>query len=431
MDFKPGDRIVVTTLDKVFEGICMPGTDENTLVLKLDSGYNVGISRSKVKSAKLVSAAKKPKKTASRVHHDSSLKTISILHTGGTIASKVDYETGAVNARFTPEEIVGMFPELKEIANVRSKLVRNMASDDMRFDHYNILAEEVKKEIKTGADGIVITHGTDTLHYTSAALSFMLENVPIPVILVGAQRSSDRGSSDAAMNLLCAAEFIVKTDYVGVAVCMHKSESDDVCVVLPGAKVRKMHTSRRDAFKAINCSPLAEIDFRTRKITSLELPEKPNEPHEFKVRPIKGNLKIGLVYSHPQMFAKELECFSDFKGLVLAGTGLGHFPISETDEFTKEHKRILAAIKSLAKKMPVVMAPQTIYGSLQMDVYSPGRTIQNAGVIGNFSDMTPETTFIKLAWLLSNHPKEVKELMAKNLRGELSQRQLPAGFEGI
>ena len=133
-------------------------------------------------------------------------------------------------------------------------------------------------------------------------------------------------------------------------------------------------------------------------------------------------LKVGLLYAHPQMFAKELECYKNFDGLVLAGTGLGHFPITESDEFTKENRKILAAIRLLARKMPVVMAPQTVYGALQMDVYSPGRVIQEAGVLGNFSDMTPETTFIKLAWLLSNHSKEIKQLLSKNLRGELNPR---------
>lgn len=428
MHFNPGDRVLVKTSDEGFEGVFVPSADSKVIVLKLDNGYNVGILRDKVKSSKLVAAAKKASKSSGKVSQKKGLKIISLLHTGGTIASKVDYSTGAVNAKFTPEELLEMFPELKEIATIRSKLVSNMVSEDMRFDHYNVLAEEVEREVKAGAKGVVITHGTDTMHYTSAALSFILENVPVPVILVGAQRSSDRGSSDAAMNLLCAVEFIVKTDYAGVAVCMHKSESDDICIIAPGTKVRKMHTSRRDAFKAVNCSPLAEIDFRTRKVVKLALPEKPNEPHEFKLRLMNPKLKVGLFYSHPHMFAKELDCFRDFKGLVLAGTGLGHFPINEIDKFTKENRRIFSAIKNLTKKMPVVMSPQTIYGALQMDVYSTGRILQEAGVLGNFSDMTPETTFIKLAWLLSNHPKEVGELICKNLRGELSQRQLPSQY---
>ena len=422
MKCEVGDKVLVSTSDGDFEGVFLPSADPKTLVLKLDNGYNMGISKSKVKGMKLLKSAQKQEKKVQKLEGKKGLKTISILHTGGTIASKVDYSTGAVNAKFTPEELVNMFPELREIANIKSKLVRNMSSEDIRFEHYNLLAKDVEKEVKAGVDGVIITHGTDTMHYSSAALGFMLEHVPVPVIFVGAQRSSDRGSSDAAMNMICASEFIVKTDYAGVAVCMHKSENDDICIIVPGTKVRKMHASRRDAFKAINCSPLAEVDFRSRKIVKLAVPEKPNEPHEFKVRLMDSKLKIGLVYSHPQMFAKELECYKGFDGLVLAGTGLGHFPITESDEFTKENKKILAAIKALAKKMPVVMAPQTIYGSLQMDVYSPGRVIQEAGVLGNFSDMTPETTFIKLAWLLSNYPKEVKALMARNLRGELNVR---------
>jgi len=419
----PGDLIEVTTLDNKFSGKYFASPDKNHLVLKLNSGYNIGIKKSKIKGVKMIKKFNKKPVPKVKLETKKGLKTISILHTGGTISSAVDYSTGGVNPHFTPEELVAMFPEIKEIANIKSRLVRNMASDDMRFAHYNILAKEIEKEVKKGTNGIIITHGTDTMHFTASALSFILEDLPVPVILIGAQRSSDRGSSDAAMNFICAASFIAKTDFCDVAICMHKSENDNICVIIPGTKARKMHTSRRDAFKVVNGSNIAEISYPDCKVNFLGKHKK-LEDRKLKLKLIKENLKIGLIKAHPQMFTEELNVYDKFNGLVLEGTGLGHFPINKIDEFTSEHSKIFNKIKTLAKKMPVVMSPQTIFGRLQMNVYSPGRLIQDIGVIGNYSDMTPETTFIKLAWLLSNHPKEVKEMMLENLRGELTKRLL-------
>jgi len=102
----------------------------------------------------------------------------------------------------------------------------------------------------------------------------MLENLNIPVILVGAQRSSDRGSSDAFLNLVCAAHFIAKVDFSGAGICMHEPSSDDSCLILPACKTRKMHTSRRDAFKAINGNIIAKINKMGEIIELAKIPEK-------------------------------------------------------------------------------------------------------------------------------------------------------------
>jgi glutamyl-tRNA(Gln) amidotransferase subunit D len=417
----PGEKVIVETKDGKHKGIFMESPDSNTIVIKLESGYNIGFDKKQIKSIKTISKSKNKSIKKPSPKNKKGLKTISILHTGGTIASQVDYETGAVTAKFTPEELISMFPELGDVANIKSRLMRNMASDDMRFAHYNIMAKEIEKEVKAGSKGIIITHGTDTMHYTASALSFILHNLPIPVLLVGSQRSSDRGSSDAGMNLISAAKFISETDFCDVAICMHKNQSDEVCWILPGTKTRKMHTSRRDAFQPINDTPWAEVNYS--KVRFLRDDYKQlSKDKKLELKLIKENLKIGLIKAHPNMFAKEFEVYENFDGLVLEGTGLGHFPINEIDEFTKEHTKILNVIKKIAKKMPVVMSPQTIYGRIQMNVYTPGRIIQEIGVIGNYSDMTPETTFIKLAWVLSNDPKHVNKRMEEDLVGELNKR---------
>ncbi|MEK6817092.1 MAG: Glu-tRNA(Gln) amidotransferase subunit GatD, partial [Nanoarchaeota archaeon] len=352
-----GELVEADTKDQTFKGILMESPDPHVVVIKLSSGYNIGIDKKKVKGIKTVGKPQKKEHKKEQVKPKKDLKTISILHTGGTIASQVDYETGAVTAKFTPEDLLSMFPELKDVANIQSRLMRNMASDDMRFAHYNLMAKEIEKEIKSGTDGIIITQGTDTMHYTSAALAFILHDLPVPVILVGSQRSSDRGSSDAAMNLICAAKAIAQSDFCDVAICMHKNTNDDSCVLLPATKSRKMHTSRRDAFQAVNSKPWAEIE-PNKGIKFLRDDYRQRQNLQLKIMPIKESLKIGLAKAHPNMFAKELDAYEGFDGLVLEGTGLGHFPINEIDEFTKEHKKILKTIEKLAKSMPVVMAPQ-------------------------------------------------------------------------
>lgn len=426
-EIKTGNQIEIKTDDKVYTGIKIDSPEKNALMIKLNSGYNMGIDKKKIKSIKVLKKTKTTeKKEKITIKPKKNLKTVSILHTGGTIASKVDYETGAVSSKYTPEDILKMFPELKEIVNINSRLIRNMASDDMRFAHYNILAKEIEKEIEKGVDGIIITHGTDTLHYSSAALSFALEDLPIPIILVGSQRSSDRGSSDAALNLISACYFISKTDFAEVAICMHENMDSIKCTILPGTKARKMHSSKRSAFKAINDFPWATVNMKNNKIEFMKSGyKKTNKKQKLKLKLFNEKLKIGMIKSHPQMFVSELEPYDNFDGLILEGTGLGHFPISEIDEFTKEHKKIFNKLKNLSKKIPLVISTQTIYGRVNLNVYSPGRILKDkCNIIGNLSDMTPETSFIKLAWILSNYPKDIKKLMIQNLRGELTSRSI-------
>jgi len=420
----PGERVKIVTAEEEIEGTLMPEEKEFTVV-KLDTGYNMGIKKEKVKEIKPMGRRKDTAKAEfPKESSKPGLPTITILHTGGTIASKVDYETGGVIARFEPEEIIAMFPELKEIANIKSRLISNMFSEDMRFAHYNIIAKEIEKEIKAGASGVIVTHGTDTLHYTAAALSFMLQDLSIPVILVGAQRSSDRGSSDAALNLISAAFFIAADKHFAeVAVCMHANTEDETCVILPGTKCRKMHSSRRDAFQAINTEPWAIVNYSQKKVDMLKTEYNKTSKKPLKLMLIKDNLQIGMLKARPNMFADELSMYEVFDGLIIEGTGLGHMPINEIDTLTKEHTKIFEAIKKITARIPVVMATQTIFGQIDMNIYSTGRKLIEAGILGNYCDMTAETAYIKLAWLLSNYPKEkIKEMISKNIAGEISER---------
>jgi len=414
-----GDYVEILTDEKKFLGTLIPSVNKDVYVLKLDSGYNIGINKNKVKKISLIKKNILKKENIGKIVQKKNLHTISILHTGGTISSRIDYKTGAVTSVFTPEELIAMFPELKDIANFRSKLVRKMWSDDLRFKHFGILAKEIEKEIKTGVKGVIIGMGTDNLAVASAALSFVLENCPIPVILVGSQRSSDRGSSDAAMNLICASLFITKTDFSGVAVCMHESMEDKTCLILPGCKTRKLHTSRRDAFRIVNDIPIARVYYDTKNI---EFVNKNYNKNKGKlIIKDKFEEKVGLIKVTINMNASQFLAYKNYKGLIIEGTGLGHTPLDVIDKETKEHAKIKKALQTLAKNTVLVMTSQCLFGRVNMNVYSKGRDLQNMGVISG-EDMLPETAFIKLAWLIANYPKQVKELIGKNLRGEINNK---------
>lgn len=425
-------HIKLTLENEHLEGILVKEDDKH-LVLKLFSGYNLGIKKNKIlkiediKSHEELAKEQHSQKVHKEIIQGAGLPKVLILHTGGTIASKVDYNTGAVIPKFTPEDLNSMFPEIRDVAKIESKFFRNMWSEDMRFKHYNLIAKEIEKELEEHKDlkGIIITHGTDSLHYTSTALSFIFEHLSIPVVIVGSQRSSDRGSSDAAMNLISAVAFIANTSLKGIFVCMHESMSDETCVILNGINARKMHSSRRDAFKSINGNSIASVDYSTKLVEYLgDYPESVlNAPGKLKLHLFDENLKIGMCISHPNLFVEELEQYKKFDGLIIEGMGLGHVPINEIDEYTTEHTKIRKELQELTKTIPVVMSLQTINGGVNLNVYQTGRDLQTLGVIGNYSTLTPESSFIKLAWLLSQKLNPLEYFM-KDLRGEFSIKTL-------
>ncbi len=335
------------------------------------------------------------------------MKRVSILGTGGTIASKIDYNTGAVHPAFTTEELFNALPELREVAEIKTKLLFNILSENMTPEHWRTIAKEAAEEINTGADGVVIAHGTDTLGYTSAALSFMLKDLTRPVVLVGSQRSSDRPSSDSAENLLSATR-VACTDMAEVVVVMHASSSDGRCFIQRGTRVRKMHSSRRDAFRSINARPLGVVtdgrveiqgDYRKTKSGKVVVDERLEE-------------KVALMKIHPGISPDALSTIIEAsKGVVLEGTGLGHVP-----------EYLFPAIeKGIKAGRPVVMTTQTLYGRVDMNVYSTGRKLLSMGVIPG-GDMLPEVAYVKLMHVMGHAKKmeEIRKLMTTDISGEIS-----------
>ena len=415
----PGDQVIIKTKKGNEKGILMPSPKKDVIIVKLENGYNIGFSKKEVKVT-IVKKGVVPKTKTSKIQKQSSLPKISILHTGGTIASKVDYRTGGVASEFSPEELLSLFPELKDIADIKSELVAQMWSDDLRFSHLILLAKAVEKQVKKGVKGIIVGIGTDNLAVAASALSFMIEESPVPIILAGSQRSSDRGSSDAAMNIICAAEFITKTNFGGVAICMHASSSDNVCTILPACKTYKLHSSRRDAFKAVNSLAIAMVDYNTREVTfQIKDYQRCSEKLLLKT---KMEDKVGLLKIHINMIPEQFSFFQGYKGLIIEGTGLGHTPGQTPNEEAKIHKKIYPALKKVIDSgCLVVMTTQCIFGMVNMNVYDKGRDLLDLGIISG-QDMLANTALVKLSWLLANYKKdEVKDLIVRNLRGEINE----------
>ena len=375
-------------------------------VIKLDSGYNIGVNP--VSCTFFGHPAESlPKK--SEVPQKNDLPALSIVSTGGTIASRIDYRTGSVTSQVDASDILRAIPELAKVAHYRTIPLATILSENMTPAIWQELARAVYKEIKNGASGVIITHGTDTMAYSAAAISFMIDT-PVPIVFVGSQRSADRPSSDNAMNAVCAAS-AATSDLGEVAVVMHATTNDDTCAIHRGTRVRKMHSSRRDAFRSMGIDPLGSVAYPSREVTlkshavrrgsqTLALNDKLEE-------------HCGLVHFYPGMSHDVLKAYEGYKGLVLAGTGLGH--VSTT---------LLPSLKKLIKSGTlVVMTSQCMQGRVCDRVYDTGRDLLTAGVIEG-GDMLPEVALVKMMWVLGNERDREKAaaLMQVDLKGECNRR---------
>jgi len=414
-----GDIIRVTSNGKTYEGILIPRSEignGNHVVVKLKSGYNVGVRVTPDLKIEKTGKGTKPTFASPPLPEQKpELPNAVILSTGGTIASRVDYRTGAVRSALSASDLYGVVPELSDIARVKTEIVFSIYSEDLTLQHWTKLSQKVTEHIKQGADGVVIAHGTDTMAYTAAALGFALQNLPVPVILVGAQRSSDRPSSDAATNLIAAVQAATRGPFAEVCLAMHETLSDTAIAVNRGTKVRKCHTSRRDTFKPVNGTPIARV--KNNKIIMLTDDYQKRDAAKKLVLKPEFNEAVALVKFHPGLDPAVIDWHVEkgCKGILLEGSGLGHVS-----------KYCFDAIRNAVKHGVVVaLASQCIWGRVNMNVYNTGRDLLNLGVIP-LEDMFPETALVKLMWVLgqTNDPEEAKKLLKSNIAGEFSPRTL-------
>ncbi|MGB9937814.1 MAG: Glu-tRNA(Gln) amidotransferase subunit GatD [Methanobacterium sp.] len=415
-DITIGDSVKITKNDIYYEGIILDraeDADDFHVVLKLTNGYNIGLNITDSK-IELLKKGEKPKIELKSfdIEKNPKMQDISIISTGGTVASIIDYKTGAVHPAFTADDLLKANPELLEHANIKGKAIYNILSENMKPEYWVKAANSVAEEINDGAHGVVVSHGTDTMHYTSAALSFILDS-PVPIVVTGAQRSSDRPSSDAYLNLINSVT-AAKSDLAEVMVCMHGTENDNFGLLHRGTKVRKMHTSRRDTFRSINISPIAKVQNGNIEILDKDLKYKLRSDTQVEIKDsIEPN--VAFIKSYPGISGELIDYHIDkgYKGIILEGTGLGHCP-----------EEVISPIgRAKEENIPVIMTSQCLYGEVNMHVYSTGRKLISAGVI-SAGDMLPETAFVKLIWTLGQTDKinEVEKIMQTNIAGEIEDK---------
>lgn len=415
------DIVQIKTTKSKYEGIILPRSEYSAadyINLKLENNYNIGIKVSEVQGIKKIGKKKANYKIPEKEFpKNKNLPNVMLLGTGGTVASRLDYTTGAVIPSFTPGELFSSVPELAEICNLECEMVFEILSENMKHEYWQKLAKKVEEAVNSGIAGIMIGHGTDTMSFTSAALSFMLRDLSIPVVLVGSQRSSDRPSSDAAVNLINAA-IVATSDIAEVVISMMGSPSHDYGLIHRGTLVRKMHSSVRDTFRTIDNIPLGMIS--NRKIKMFTDDYRKRSETETKTVPTFER-KTALIYSYPDMDREIADFYIDkgYKGIVFAGTGLGHLP-------TTLYNSIERAIQ---EGITILMTTQTLHGFVGMNVYSTGRELQNMGIIPG-RNLLPEVAYVKLGWVLgqTNDPLEIKRLLLENIAGEFIDREVPIAF---
>jgi glutamyl-tRNA(Gln) amidotransferase subunit D len=416
-------EVKVKTTRGDFQGIVLPRSendDDAHIVLKLANGYNVGIAVDTVQEMAEVGYKEAHYKIPEREFPTSPEKrNVKLLGTGGTIASRLDYRTGAVIPAFSPGELYGAVPELADICNLATEKLFAVFSENMGPLQYKVLAQAIGEEVRKGTHGIVIGHGTDTMHHTAAALSFMVQDLPIPVVIVGSQRSSDRPSSDAALNLIHATKTAAESDIAEVMVCMFGPTSDEYGLLHRGTRVRKMHSSYRSTFRTIGDIPIAMVS--REKITPLrqDYNRRRNDRSVTLVPTFEE--RVTLLYYYPNMHPDILEAVIDlgYKGIVIAGTGLGHV-----------NKPLYPAIRRAREKgIALYMTVQTLWGYVGMFVYDTGRDLMSMGIVPA-ENMLPEVAYVKLAWALgqTSDLEKVKEIMLTPISGDITEREPYNGY---
>jgi glutamyl-tRNA(Gln) amidotransferase subunit D len=415
--------VKVTKGNAVYEGVLLPRSQHTAdvyVTLKVDTGYNLGVLVDGNTKIEEIGYKKGHYQLPSiDVKSKRELPNVTLLGTGGTVASRLDYRTGAVLPAFTPEELFSAVPELISAVNLTPKTLYQILSENFRPEYWVKTAEAIAKEIEGDVNGVIIGHGTDTMCTTGAALSYFLRNLPVPVVLVGSQRSSDRPSSDGPRNILYAAKLAGNENFGEVVVCMHGGTSDSYNLIHRATRCRKMHSSRRDTFRTLDDVPLGRID--EKKVTWFKDDVRPRGPIEDFVLDAKIDQRVGMLYSYPGMNPDILDSMvdRDYHGIVIIGTGLGHVG---TDMFPPLER-------CQDEEIPVVLVVEPLFGYVHLRVYETGRDMLARGIIEG-GNMLPSAAYTKLIWVLGHtrNIEEVKKLMQTNIAGEITAREGPRGF---
>jgi len=326
---------------------------------------------------------------------------ILILFCGGTLVMKED-EWGVLLPQEKNDAIntlLNIEPKLKKVAKLDVAYIDNIDSTNINPKHWGKIIDAVVKNYEK-YDGFVITHGTDTMAYTSSALSYALQNLGKPVVLTGAQISGFKMETDARVNFINAVRVAIM-DLAGVMLVFNEE-------IILGSRASKVSESKLNAFKSVGRSLLGEIR------ADIRLDKEHKKRHNGLLKLKKGfESHIIVVTLFPGMQVSVLDSILDnsVKGLIFRGYGPGNIPYE-----------YLPVIKRAVKlKIPIVVDSQCLEGSTSMQMYDVGKQALEAGVIQAY-DMTIESVTTKLMWALKHFPyEEIRDIMHKNYTGEINK----------
>lgn len=324
---------------------------------------------------------------------------ILIVTTGGTM-TMLRNRKGALSPCKDAASLLEKVPELGEMARIEVLPVSNIDSSNLQPDLWITIAKAIYR-CMAKYDGFVVTHGTDTLSYTAAALSFMLQELPKPVILTGAQVPLNEIGSDGHTNLINAVR-VAASDFAEVAVVFGSQ-------IIRGTRAKKTSAFDMQAVTSVKSVPLGNIGL----FVQFNAPVRKRGRRKALLQPFL-NADVAMLPVYPGIKPETLEYMaSSHSGIVLGGFGAGNIP-------SDRNSLIPAIKKATRKKIPVVVCTVCIIGSTEMELYQVGRTALEAGAIPAM-DMTPETTYVKLMWVLgqTDDLATIDSMMRKSFVGEL------------
>ena len=321
---------------------------------------------------------------------------ILLLTTGGTI-TMLKSSNGALQPCEDADKLIKAIPEIEILPIV------NIDSSNFTPQVWLQIAKAIFHRMKD-FDGFVVAHGTDTMCYTSAALSFMLQELNKPVVITGAQVPLEEIGSDGRSNLINAVRVAI-SDLAEVAVVFGSQ-------IIRGTRAKKMSAFDMQAFVSVNDNPLGRIGLSIKYDDSAKLRSK-KKPL---LRPFLND-RVAMIPVYPGIKPEIIEYLAQtHSGIVIEGYGAGNLP-------TDENINLIPAIKSaIERKVPVVVCTQCILGSTEMELYQVGRAALDVGAIPAM-DMTPETSMVKLMWVLgqTDDIESIDSMMQKSFVGELHE----------
>lgn len=330
------------------------------------------------------------------------MKHILLIATGGTIACK--RSDAGLKPLISSEELLSYVPSAKEFCKTDALQLFNLDSTNVQPKHWLAIAEAIEKRYND-YDGFVICHGTDTMAYTAAALSYLIQNSHKPIVITGAQKPIDMEITDAKTNLSDSLRFASCDRSHGVVIVFDGK-------VIAGTRGKKERTKSYDAFSSINFPYIATIQ-ENQILFYLDDKEQAKGSVRFSH---SLNSRVGLLKLIPSMDATVLEYMAGhYDAVIIESFGVGGLPSYETGDYYPVIEKWI----SLGKV--VVMTTQVTNEGSNMSVYEVGRNIKNAFGLLESYDMTLEATVTKLMWILgqTKDREKVREMFYRTVNRDI------------